>query len=539
MRRVLTISPPPPPENSRDNEPISAATAANLIIHADNLLALKALLPRYAGRVKCVYIDPPYNTGSQSWVYNDNVNSPLLREWLGKVVDQEDLSRHDKWLCMMWPRLQLLRELLREDGVIFISIDDHEQHRLRGILDEIFGEENFITNIIWRKKTSPQNDARYFSDNHDFVVVYAKNKINWKLNPLPRTPELDEPYRYDDGDGRGRYTIGDLSVRTYSPEYDFPIQNPNTGEMHQPPQGRCWRAKEETVQKWLAENRIAFGKDGKGRPQLKRYLKDVKKGVTPLTIWDAKDVGSTSSATKHIKEIFPDHKHPFNTAKPVQLIQRILQIATAPDDIVLDSFAGSGTTAHAVLALNQEDGGTRKFILVECEEYADRITTERVRRVIRGLPDAAKPALRAGLGGDFAFHTLGPPLTIDGLLQGDELPPFATLAAHLLYTASGQAAPAPTTLQPQDEDGFFQTAAGVDYYLLYEPCLDYLRSNAAVLNEERAGRIQKRNQERGRRAVVFAAAKYIGQRKLTQMGITFCQLPYEIQAPPAEDNSWS
>ncbi len=440
---------------------------------------------------------------------------------------------------MMWPRLQLLRELLREDGVIFISIDDHEQHRLRGILDEIFGEENFITNIIWRKKAGGGQDATYFAVEHEYITVYRKSS-EFELRPIivQRDPKTYNKIK----DGRRCRFIklekwGSNAYREDAPTLFYPITNPD-GEPYLPqaPDGRDgnWRKKPEK----LSENHIHWERrKGKWTPYEVIYADEESqtKIVKERSIYY--NLANTTEVAHEQREIFGER--PFPTGKPVGLIKHILKIATAPDDIVLDSFAGSGTTAHAVLALNREDGGARKFILVECEEYADRITAERVRRVIRGLPDAAKPALRAGLGGDFAFHTLGPPLTIDGLLQGDQLPPFATLAAHLLYTASGQAAPAPTTLQPQDEDGFFQTAAGVDYYLLYEPCLDYLRSNAAVLNEERAGRIQKRNQERGRRAVVFAAAKYIGQRKLTQMGITFCQLPYEIQAPPAEDAPWS
>ena len=212
----------------------------NLIIHGDNLHALKALLPRYADRVNCIYIDPPYNTGNEKWVYNDNVNSPWMKEWLkGKSpVDGEDLERHDKWLCMMWPRLQLLRELLAEDGVIFISIDDNEQHHLRMMMDEIFGEENFIANIVWQKKYAPANDAKYFSDNHDFVLCYAKTRANgkdnttasWQRRLLPRTEKQDKLYKYDDKDGRGLWRTDNLTVKSYSPEYDYPIVNPETGK---------------------------------------------------------------------------------------------------------------------------------------------------------------------------------------------------------------------------------------------------------------------------------------------------------------------
>ena len=214
----------------------------NLIVHGDNLAALRALLPFYAGRVNCIYIDPPYNTGNEGWCYNDNVSHPALREWLGKEVGTDDMERHDKWCAMMWPRLHLLKELLAEDGVIFISIDDNEQHRLRMLMDEIFGEGNFIANIIWQKKYAPSNDAKYFSDNHDFVLCYAKNRGNgnvamgasWKRRLLPRTEKQDRLYRYDDKDGKGRWRTDNLSVKSYSSEYDYPIVNPNTGEVYNP-----------------------------------------------------------------------------------------------------------------------------------------------------------------------------------------------------------------------------------------------------------------------------------------------------------------
>jgi len=216
----------------------------NLIIHGDNLKALKALLPLYAGKIKCIYIDPPYNTGNEKWAYNDNVNSPMMQEWLGKVVDREDLTRHDKWLCMMTPRLKLLRELLTEDGAIFVSIDDNEQHRLRMLMDDVFGEENFITNIIWQKKYSPSNDAKYISDMHDFVVLYAKNIDLWKRNLLPRGEAQDKRYKNPDNDPRGRWKVSGLDVKTYSESYDYEITTPS-GRKVSPPKGKCWRVSKE------------------------------------------------------------------------------------------------------------------------------------------------------------------------------------------------------------------------------------------------------------------------------------------------------
>ncbi len=366
----------------------------NFIIHGDNLHALKALLPQYSGRIKCIYIDPPYNTGKEGWVYNDCVNSPLMQAWLETAVDREDLERHDKWLCMMWPRLQLLKELLSEDGAIFVSIDDHEQHHLRMVMDEIFGKENFVSNIIWQKKYSPQNDAKYFSDNHDFILCYALNKQVWRPIPLPRTKVQNQRYKNPDNDKRGPWKSSGLDVKTYLAKYDYPITTPSGREVH-PPSGRCWRCSKERFDKLVKENRIWFGKEGSNVPSIKRFLCDVKQGITPLTCWPYSEVGHTQRGTQGLKQI----GIPFANPKPITLIERILRIATGPNDIVLDSFAGSGTTAHAVLALNREDGGNRKFILVECEDYAADITAERVKRVIQGVPNAKDKALAEGTGG--------------------------------------------------------------------------------------------------------------------------------------------
>ena len=493
----------------------------NLIIHGDNLHALKALLPRYANRIKCIYIDPPYNTGNEGWVYNDNVNSPLMQQWLTEnaPVDNEDLEKHDKWLCMMWSRLHLLKELLAEDGVLFISIDDNEQHRLRMLMDDIFGEQNFVTNIIWQKKFSPQNDAKYFSDNHDFVVCYAKNKESWRPVLLPRTEEHNKRYSNPDNDSRGPWSSSGLDVKTYQEEYDYPITTPS-GRVVNPPLSRCWRCSKEKFDELVNDNRIWFGEEGSNVPRVKRFLSEVKQGITPLTVWLHKDVGHTQSATQGLNKIGVAFSNP----KPHTLIKHILQIGTDPDSIILDSFAGSGTTAHAVLSLNKEDGGNRKFILIECEDYADSITAERVRRVINGVPDASDDALREGLGGSFTYCTLGKPIEVETMLSGEGLPEFSALAANLLLTKSGTAIGS-DTLAPQNSDGLFYSDDENDYYLLYKPELDYLRSDDAVFNLDRAERIRDVCSENGRKAIVYASGKYIGQRELTGMGIIFCQLP--------------
>ncbi|MXZ00380.1 site-specific DNA-methyltransferase [Candidatus Poribacteria bacterium] len=497
----------------------------NLIIHGDNLHALKALLPRYINRIKCIYIDPPYNTGKEDWEYNDNVKSPLMQAWFkeNSPIDNEDLERHEKWLCMMWPRLHLLKELLAEDGVIFISIDDNEQHHLRMLMDDIFGGQNFVTNIIWQKKFSPQNDAKYFSDNHDFVVCYAKNKETWRPVLLPRTEKHNKRYSNPDNDPRGPWSSSGLDVKTYQEDYDYPITTPS-GRVVNPPGGACWRYSKERFEILVNDNRIWFGEDGNNVPRVKRFLSEVKQGITPLTVWLHEDVGHTQSATQGLNKIGVAFSNP----KPHTLIKRILQIGTDPDSIILDSFAGSGTTAQAVLALNKEDGGNRKFILIECEDYADTITAERVRRVINGVPDAKDEALREGLGGSFTYCTLGEPIEIEAMLTGEKLPTYTALATNLLFTTAGLSVEE-VTLEQKNDDGLFFSDDKNDYYLIYKPDLEYLRSNEAILNLAHAKRIQHSSHENGnQKAIVYAAGNYIGQRELTKMGIAFCQLPYVI-----------
>ena len=496
----------------------------NLIIHGDNLHALKALLPRYANRVKCIYIDPPYNTGNKNWIYKDDVNNPPMQEWFKEQspVDNEDMERHDKWCCMMWPRLHLLKELLAEDGAIFISIDDHEQHRLRMLMDDIFGAENFVTNIIWQKKFSPQNDAKYFSDNHDFVLCYAKNKNIWRPVLLPRTEKHDKRYSNPDNDPRGPWSSSGLDVKTYQEEYDYPITTPS-GRVVNPPQSRCWRCNREKFDELVNDNRIWFGEEGNNVPRVKRFLSEVKQGITPLTVWLHEDVGHTQSATQGLNKIGVTFPNP----KPHTLIKRILQIGTQPNDIILDSFAGSGTTAHAVLALNEEDGGNRKFILIECEAYADTITAERVRRVMNGVENAKDKTLKEGLGGSFTYCTLGKPIEIEAMLTGESLPSYSVLAAHLLFAAAGVSV-GDKKLDQKNEDGLFYADAKNDYYLHYQPDLAFLSSDDAILKQEHAERIRDASRQKDKKAIVYAAGNYIGQRELTKMGIVFCQLPYVL-----------
>ncbi|MCL6441861.1 MAG: site-specific DNA-methyltransferase [Alicyclobacillus sp.] len=492
----------------------------NLIIHGDNLVALKALLPMYAGKVKCIYIDPPYNTGTEHWIYSDNVNSPMMREWLGKVVDKEDLTRHDKWLCMMMPRLKLLRELLREDGAIFVSCDDNEQHHLRMLMDEIFGERNFVANIIWEKKFSPQNDEKYLTAAHDHILLYAKDKEQWRPNLLPRTDEANERFKNPDNDPRGPWSSGDMTSKTKAAGHSYPIQSPS-GKTFYPPPGRQWAPSKETFERLLAENRIWFGENGDNVPRIKQFLSEVQGGMVPLTIWKHAEVGHNQEAKQELNVIFKDNPIDFDTPKPVRLIRRILQIACGPDDLVMDSFAGAGTTAHAVLSLNKEDGGDRRFILVEMEDYADRITAERVRRVIRGALGAKDEALREGLGGTFSYFELGQAIEPEGLLTGEFLPSYMELARYVFYTATGE------EFRPEAVDEsrwFIGESREYEVYLMYQPDVEALKSLA--LNLEFAQGLGELKSKK--RRLVFAPAWFLTDKYMEEYRIEYAQLPYEM-----------
>ena len=519
----------------------------NLIIHGDNLKALKALLPRYAGRVKCIYIDPPYNTGNEGWVYNDKVNSPLMRQWLkdNGLVDREDLERHDKWLCMMWPRLQLLWELLADDGVIFISIDDNEQHHLRMLMDEIFDEKNFIAQIIAQTNPRGRSLRQNVAQTHEYILMYAKEITLSEIHKVAKPKRsIDEYSRIDEGGSYRLLRLRNTGIQEFNratrPNLFFPIYvNPEDGTISLSPSTSfsvevlpingdgvegCWTWSKEKIQ----ENpELVVGQSVRGgewRIYRKDYLDGESLLTLPKSIWIEKEINH-EVGKETLTELFSSA--PFNHPKSPALVTNLIRLVGQSGDIVLDSFAGSGTTAHAVLALNKEDGGNRKFILVECENYADTITAERVRRVINGVPDAKDDALRQGLGGSFTYCTLGDPIDPEAMLTGEALPDYSALAAYLLYTASGISAGA-AALQPLNDDGLFHSNHTTDYYLLYEPNLDYLCSNAAMLNLERARRISTVAKQNSRKALVFGPGKYIGQAELTKMGITFCQLPYEL-----------
>lgn len=385
----------------------------NRIIHGDNLEALKSLLPEFEGKVKCIYIDPPYNTGNEGWVYNDNVNDEKIKRWLGQVVGKEgeDLSRHDKWLCMMYPRLKLLKKLLADDGVIFISIDDNEQANLKLIMDEIFGRNNFVVNMIWQKMDSPSSNAREraFSLYHDHTLVYSKSS-NVKLNQLSK-PEILKAYPEVTEDGqrirlRQLRKNGKAAKRTDRPKMWFEMTAPDgTSIFPIHPQEKWegrWAIGKERYDVIKDTNEIRWIiRDDVWTPYSVEYAPEEPAIPNPSILTDA---GQNRQAKAELNSILGTD-HNFDTPKPSTLIKRLLQIATDKNSIVLDSFAGSGTTAHSVLKLNKQDGGNRKFILIETMDYAETITAERVRRVMRGYGEDAKAI--EGLGGAFDYYSIG------------------------------------------------------------------------------------------------------------------------------------
>lgn len=508
QREYTHPAPAGTPANSTDNR----------IIHGDNLEALKSLLPEFEGRVNCIYIDPPYNTGNEGWVYNDAVNDPRIKKWLGQVVGKEgeDLTRHDKWLCMMYPRLKLLHRLLAKDGAIFISIDDNEQANLKLIMDEIFGATNFVNNVIWQKKYSPQNDARHLSDNHDFIVCYAKSKSIWLPNLLPRTEKQNKAYKNPDSDGRGVWKAGDLSVKTYNKSTHYSITTPS-GRVINPPESRCWSVNPERFAELLADDRIWFGKNGNNVPAIKQFLTDVKDGVTALTVWTYEEVGHNQVGKQELKGIFSDNASIFDTPKPSTLIERILQIATGKDALVLDSFAGSGTTAHAVLKLNAQDGGNRRFILCEMMDYAETITAERVRRVMAGYGEGNKAT--AGLGGAFSYYTVGEPLFLpdDNL---NEAVGVQVIRDYVAYTENIPQESRTTTDNPVSPYLLGQTPDAA-WLFHYEP------DRATLLDMDFLGSLQFGG-KRPALVVVYADACLLSPEFLQRHGLVFKKIPRDI-----------
>lgn len=401
------------------DESVNFDQTENLFIEGENLEVLKALQKSYFGKVKMIYIDPPYNTGNDSFIYPDRFYETkdeylkrigdkdeegyLLKEGMFRKNSRDGGHYHSNWLSMMYPRLYLARNLLRDDGVIFVSIDDNEVHNLRMIMNEIFGEENFLAQIVWQRAYAPINLKKYFSEMHDYILVYSKNIQTFTLNPLPRTTAQDKDYKNPDNDPRGPWKVGNLSVGPPIEKQIYEIVTPS-GRKVMPPKGYCWRYTKERFNELVKDNRIWFGKDGDNVPTPKIFLSEVKKGITPTTWWGHKDAGHNQDSLRELRNLFEDAV--FDNPKPVKLIKRLLHLGmnSEENDLILDFFAGSGTTAQAVMELNKEDGGNRKFILVQLPENTDEnseaykagyktiadICKERIRRVINKLSDENK-----------------------------------------------------------------------------------------------------------------------------------------------------
>ena len=383
--------------------------AGNMLIQGDNLDALKALLPFYAGQVKRIYIDPPYNTKSAFEHYDDNLE-------------------HTKWLSLMWPRLELLRDLLSEDGSIWVSIDDNEAHYLKVVMDEVFGRKNFITNIIWRKNYSPKSSARHFSEDHDHILVFARNGDTWTPNPMPRTEKQDKAYKNLDNDPRGRWKSSDLSARNFYSLGKYPIALPSGRIIPGPPGGNYWRVSEDNFKKLVADNRIWWGKQGDAIPQIKRFLSEVKQGVTPQTFWSYEEVGHTQEAKQEILKLFGQDV--FLTPKPERLMSRVIQVGSNPGDIVLDSFLGSGTTAAVAQKMS------RRFIGIEMGEHAVTHCALRLRKVVDGEKGGISEDVSWQGGGGFRFYRLGEPaFDSEGRIR-DGIG-FSVLAAHVWFSETG------------------------------------------------------------------------------------------------------
>ncbi len=582
----------------------------NLIIQGDNLEALKALLPTHAGKIDCIFIDPPYNTGGD-WCYNDQVSAPLMKEWIktsANPVDKEDLERHDKWLSMMWPRLHLLKELLAEDGFIAIAIDDNEGNRLGCLLDEIFGEEKKVAIAPWKSDPSGGKQKSGLRIGHEYILIYH----NFESGRLAKKEEGIGEHKFEDNKGtyfKGRELLkwGAGSLRTDRETMWYPLRAPDGSEVYpyrnDGKEGR-WRmgAMNPDIKALLANpdeahwERRPFDEgisvDGsKERLVPYKKVRESTKYSVPSSWLDG--CGTNADGTEEIKAIFGSKI--FDTPKPSSLYEWLISLCPNDDAIILDSFAGSGTTAHAVLKANANDGGDRRFILIQLEEEvpSDKeayklgykhiidITAARLRRVIGGFTftgtqhkqlytekitwsafekkhreimekiqgiewlenasyDAIKKEIKdgvltvtgerqiaekmPGLGGSFTFCTLGEPINVESLLTGKGLPGFEALARYVFYTATGRSLEA---VAKPSADGFIGETELFRIHLFYQPDTAWLRSNEAALNADRVAMIAKKNKT-GKRAIVFAVAKFMSQKELTKQRIEFCQLPYAV-----------
>lgn len=493
----------------------------NKIIHGDNLEALKSLLPEYEGRIKCIYIDPPYNTGNEKWVYNDNVNDPRIKKWLGEIVgtEGEDLSRHDKWLCMMYPRLKLLHKLLSDDGAIFISIDDNEQASLKLLCDEIFGRSNYLTIITRPTGTHTGVVNKALVGESDYMLVYSKNINNLGFDGLP----LDEKDTkiYDMEDEYGKFLIrplrrtGGENKREDRPNMYFPIEAPD-GSFVYPigPTGyeSRWICNLKGYEYFKNLNRIYWKKikDTSGickwQVYQKFYLENKKKAVSNL--WN--DVNGNKKATRDLRDIFQNATENFDYPKPVQLIEKIIQMSNDDSATILDSFAGSGTTAHAVLNMNKQDGGKRKFILIEMMDYAENITAERIKKVIKGYGEDKKAV--DGTGGKFSYYGLGEPILIGDNIN--EKIDIEKIRQYVYFMETKSKLPT----GPLQEQYLLGTYINVTYYFYYE------KDKITTLNREFLSTINTKSDN----YVIYADLCTFNDKELYKYNITFKKIPRDI-----------
>lgn len=481
----------------------NAESSENMIIHGDNLLALKSLLPQYEGKVDCIYIDPPYNTGNEKWVYNDNVNDPKIKKWLGEVVGQEgeDLSRHDKWLCMMYPRLTLLHKFLSPKGVILISIDSNELDNLRIICDEIFGRSNFVDIIVWNKKSGAKGvpPKNMIVNVHEYILVYQRTD-QFRFQGELRNAEK-EGFKNPDNDPRGPWRMSNIKSTTKPIEDAFTIIDPNTGKEYK----NTWAFSKESLEKMIAEGRILWKETLPKQKEFFYELTNESKAIK--SSWGVFDPQST---TVFLKQILPTIK--FDNPKPISMLDYLMEVSTNKDSIILDSFAGSGTTAHAVLDLNKQDGGNRKFILVEMMDYADTITAERVKRVIDGYGEGNKAV--AGLGGNFSYYELGEPLFKEDKNLNEEVGEDE-IRKYVYYMETKL----PLEVGADDNRYYMGKANDTAYYFYYE------KDKPTTLNREFLSTVKTKASG----YLIYADVCALPKETLDKNGIVFKKIPRDIK----------
>lgn len=566
--------------------------SGNLIIHGDNLHALKALMPHYAGKVDCIFIDPPYNTGNESWSYNDNVNSPIMREWLScNPINKDDMLRHDKWACMMYPRLKLLKELIAIDGFIAVTIDDNELDNLLYVMNEVFGADNRLACAVWLSDPSGGKQKSALRVGHEYVVIYGGGDPSLtKEEKVAASLDLEDKWGAY-AKGRELNKWGANSLRQDRPSMFFPLKAPDGTEVRpirNDGQEGCWRFGKDS--KLIKEVHIdpdeahwemrpfdegVAVSDAHERWVPYEKIRDINKAFGWSTWLDK--IATNADGTKVIKQIFG--KKVFETPKPVELMEWIIGLSGNSDAIVLDSFAGSGTTAHAVLSLNAKDGGSRRFILVESEDYAESLTLERVRRVVVGYEFTGTQkevlfrkkmnftALRQsqrilreidhieqvkmgcfdkfsktikndelllvgeksvveraeGLGGGFTYCELGPPLDLDELLLGENLPDYRSLGAWLFHTATGEPL---SSAKVRESDSYLGESPNYHVWLFYRPDLDWLKSRDAALTLTLAEKIAATAKDK--RHLVFAPARFVASKHLLPLGVEHAPLPFAL-----------